>query len=126
MTYERKKTFTRKTCDCIEKMGGGKRTSRIASEFGNEFDASCFRPSESQGFQCPERIWFYEEGSSGEYKEDEENDIESCPLQKFHCSHQEIPFIRENEKISSFGQLIITTRENLYLFTSIPESSRIS
>ena len=33
--------------------------------------------------------------------------------------------LREREKISSLGQLIITTRENLFQSISIPESSRI-
>ena len=34
MTHEKEKTFIRKTCGCIEKIGGGKRTSRTASQFG--------------------------------------------------------------------------------------------
>ena len=80
-----------KTCDRIEKIGGGKRTSRTASEFGSGFDASCIRPFESESFRCPERIGFGEERSSGQDEEDEETDIESSSFQKFHLSHQEIP-----------------------------------
>ena len=38
----------------IEKFGGGKRTSRIASQFRSGFDASCIRPFESESFRCSE------------------------------------------------------------------------
>jgi len=86
-----KKPLFWKTSDSIEKIGGGKRTSRTASQSGSGFDASCFRPSESEGLWYSERIGFSKKGSSVENEEDEENDIESSPLQKFHCSHQEIP-----------------------------------
>ena len=65
-----KKTPFRKTSGRIEKIGGGKRTSRTASQSGSGFDASCIRPFESESFRCPERIGFSEEGSSGENEED--------------------------------------------------------
>ena len=86
-----KKTPFRKTSGRIEKIGGRKRTSRTASQSGSGFDASCFRPFESESFRCSERIGFGKEGSSGKDEEDKENDIESSSFQKLHCSHQEIP-----------------------------------
>ena len=64
------------------------------------------------------------EGSSGENEEDEENDIESSSFQKFHSVIKKY-LLERKERISSFGQLIITTRENLFQSISIPESSKI-
>ena len=48
----------------------------------------------------------------------------NLPLSKNSIQSSRNTCLREREKISSFGQLIITTPENLFQSISIPESSR--
>ena len=49
----------------------------------------------------------------------------NLPFSKNSIQSSRNTCLRENERISSFGQLIITTRENLFQSISIPESSKI-
>ena len=48
----------------------------------------------------------------------------NLPLSKIPLQSSRNICLRGREKISSFGQLIITTRENLFQSISIPESSK--
>ncbi len=51
--------------------------------------------------------------------------ILNLPLSKILLQSSRNTCLREREKISSFGQFIITIRENLFQSISIPESSKI-
>jgi len=64
MTHIRgKKPLSEKEVVALRKLVEGKRTTRTASQSGRGFDASCFRPFESEGFRYSERNGFSQKGS---------------------------------------------------------------